>query len=371
VDFNATASPQIREMCALTRIRCAQILLRLQRPLDGSDTAFRMTIPQPSSQLYTGALDFVAVVPDFVPCATSATAASAYEIETSSRFVIDVPRDPDGGGLPSWTHSEVTETATMSPQRVSVSPATVWGDTTLNVDRLAQERCCLPSASCATITMELADAGSTPGCTSMQFTVADQISGAPVPAVIYLAAPTHIALARRGSVGDPPAALWHIHGRYGRVGAVDTDCRPDTPMKMDPHAPEEPSASLWATVLADPEAEYKIFVTFNTSSRGILVGVFTLAPLGTVPAAVLPSNGLAPQPVCDGLSTAMSEPQSEDTKAHGWAAPIVGGLVISVALVILAFHSRATRNPFRKLPQDNLDLRHELVSAEVCRDLES
>jgi hypothetical protein len=106
----------------------------------------------------------------------------------------------------------------------------------------------------------------------MQFSLADRMTGAGLPAWTYLSAPTHIALARRGAAGAPPVGLRHIHGVYGVVGAVDETCTPTVlrssmgNMNMGKRrsadgTPDQAQALVWATVVVDPSAEYKVSAT--------------------------------------------------------------------------------------------------------------
>lgn len=292
---------------------------------------FRAEIPLPPKQSYAGGLDFVAEIEGFMPCQndTSENTTTSYLIETSSRFVVDVPSDPSGGGLPAWTHAEVPGPRSVGEQTVSVKPAKLWEDTTLFVDRLSQQACCATTAQCTTITQVLAPAGSVPGCTLLQYTITDHSTRKPIPALVYLKAPTHIALARRGVAGNVSSALRHIHGRYGKAGAVGDDCRP-----LEPMGPVgSPEARLWATVSVDEDTEYKVFVTFNTS-RGVLVGVFTLiAGNGSANSSF---SETVPRGVCDAASVdANPVPDGSDSSRASHRLAVDAAAFIAVLAVVL------------------------------------
>jgi hypothetical protein len=271
---------------------------------------FTAEIPLPPFGLYATSVDFVAAMAGFEQCSgavndennnnsvdvtTTTTpptsllpssspppteaqpdddAAPLVEFEGSAQFVLTVPRDAlAGDGAWGVTRLEVPSNPNTPVQSVIVSPIESIGDTHLFVDRTAQEACCSATLGCTAVSVVLATAGLPgSGCVSMQFSLADRMTGAGLPAWTYLSAPTHIALARRGAAGTPPVGLRHIHGVYGVVGAVDETCTPTVlrssmgNMNMGKRrsadgTPDQAQALVWATVVVDPSAEYKVSAT--------------------------------------------------------------------------------------------------------------
>ena len=268
------------------------------------DITFTAAIPLPPPGSYAAGVDFYSGLANFVECSGEInedlawtmpmTTTSAPVVSTTSgdqpesspapteaqpddelladfvgnvQFVLNVPRDPlAGSAMWAAVRPEVAPNVNTPVQSVVVSPIAAHGDTHMVVDRQAQEECCVTKAGCTAVSLVLTDAGAPgTGCIAMQFALTDRFSGAGLPAEIYLAAPTHIALARRGVTGAPPVELSHIHGQWGTVSEVGSNCQPTHRAAMANmggmrrSAPDGVAqAVVWATAEVDPLAEYKV-----------------------------------------------------------------------------------------------------------------